>query len=478
MPHYSSPIEKDLKRDSDQDVEDGALKRVPSQQGQVEDTIAHDAVFGDITEDGPNYRAVGWIGTVALMMKTQVGLGVLSIPAVFDTLGIVPGVICLSAIAAITTWSDYIVGVFKRRHASVYGIDDAGFLMFGVIGREILGIAFCLYWIFVAGSGMLGISIGLNAVSTHGACTAVFVAVAAIMGFGLSSIRTLGRISWLAWLGLVCIMTAIFTVTIAVGVQDRPSAAPPGPWKSDFKIVNHPSFTEAISAISSLVFAYAGTPGFFSIAAEMKEPRHYTRALMVCQGGVTITYIVIGCVVYIYCGSYVASPALGSAGPLIKKICYGLALPGLLATTTLVLHFAAKYTFVRILRGSKHLAANTFVHWGTWLGCTFGTAIIAYLIASGIPVFGGLVSLVGALLGTLMSFQPMGCMWLYDNWSRGRRDPSLGWYLMVAWSVFVIVSGTFLMIGGTYGSIVGIIDSYKESGGSSAWSCADNSNSV
>ncbi|KAM0417435.1 hypothetical protein ACHAPT_012584 [Fusarium lateritium] len=475
MSQYSSPpTEKDMKHEQDVEFNNNGLTTVPSQTGEV-----HDDVFGDITDEGPNYRAVGWIGTVALMMKTQIGLGVLSIPAVFDVLGIVPGIICLIIIAGITTWSDYMVGVFKRRHTQVYSIDDAGDLMFGRIGREILGIAFCLYWIFVAGSGMLGISIGLNAVSTHGACTAVFVAVAAIVGFGLASIRTLGRISWLAWIGLVCILTAIFTVTIAVGIQDRPAAAPSsGDWKSDYKVVNNPSFTEAISAISSLVFAYAGTPGFFAIASEMKNPAHYTRSLLICQGGVTVTYIVIGCVVYLYCGSYVASPALGSAGPLIKKIAYGLALPGLIATTTLVIHFAAKYAFVRILRGSKHLASNSAIHWGTWLGCTFVTAIIAYMIASGIPVFGGLVSLVGALLGTLMSFQPMGCMWLYDNWAPGRRDPTLRWYLMVAFSVFVVVSGTFLMIGGTYGSIVGIIDSYKESGGSSAWSCADNSNSV
>lgn len=85
------------------------------------------------------------------------------------------------------------------------------------------------------------------------------------------------------------------------------------------------------------------------------------------------------------------------------------------------------------------------------------------------------MSLVGALLGTLMSFQPMGCMWLYDNWHK-KRTP--WWTFMVCWSVFVIVSGTFLMIGGTYGSIVGIIDSYKASGGSAAFSCADNSNSA
>lgn len=141
-------------------------------------------------------------------MKTQIGLGVLSIPQVFHTLGLAPGIICLIIIAIITTWSDYIVGVFKLRHRSVYGIDDAGRLMFGRPGREILGAAFVLYWIFVAGSAMLGISIGLNSVSTHGACTAVFVAVAAIAGIGLGSIQTLGRITWLAWVGVTCILSA------------------------------------------------------------------------------------------------------------------------------------------------------------------------------------------------------------------------------------------------------------------------------
>lgn len=87
---------------------------------------------------------MGWIGTVALMMKTQIGLGVLSIPAVFDTLGMIPGVISLILIAIITTWSDYIVGTFKLNHRSVYGIDDAGQLVFGRIGREVLGTAFVL----------------------------------------------------------------------------------------------------------------------------------------------------------------------------------------------------------------------------------------------------------------------------------------------------------------------------------------------
>lgn len=55
---------------------------------------------------------------------------------------------------------------------------------------------------------MLGISISFNAISTHGVCTAVFVAVAAIIGFTLGSIQTLHEVSWLAWVGAISILTA------------------------------------------------------------------------------------------------------------------------------------------------------------------------------------------------------------------------------------------------------------------------------
>ncbi|KAH7246825.1 transmembrane amino acid transporter protein-domain-containing protein [Fusarium solani] len=404
-------------RGSKEDTEEG-LATLPSGAGEVDNdpTVAHDAVFGNITEKGPNYRDVGWLGSAALMMKSQIGLGVLSIPSAFDALGIIPGIICLLTVAALTSWSDYVIGMFKLRHREIWGIDDAAGLMFGKVGREFLGVAFVLFYI----------------------------------------------------------------VTIAAAVQDRPSEAPQeGVWVSDYKLSNNPSFADAISAICTFVFAYAGTPLFFPIAAEMRDPRQYTKALVLCQSTVTATYIIIGIMVYYYCGSYVASPALGSAGPVIKKIAYGLALPGLLAGATINAHAASKYPFIRFLRGSRHLTANTFTHWACWLSCTFTVSLSAYAIASGIPIFHALVSLVGALLGTLMCFQPMGCMWLYDNWSSGRSGGrTIGWSVQACVAVFVVVSGMFLTVAGTYGTVVGVIKAFKETKGAAAWSCADNSNSV
>lgn len=132
--------------------------------------------------------------------------------------------------------------------------------------------------------------------------------------------------------------------------------------------------------------------------------------------------------------------------------------------------------FVRALRNSKHLTSNSMFHWISWLSCTFGVTIISYCIASGIPVFGELVSLIGALFGTLMCFHPMACMWLYDNWNNKVRGTK--WSFLVGVNIFILVGGSYLLVSGTYGAVKGIMAAYKISGGSAAWSCADNSNSV
>ena len=147
-------------------------------------------------------------------------------------------------------------------------------------------------------------------------------------------------------------------------MEDRPADAPvtSGPWKSDFKIVGNPTFTEAAAALSSLVFAYAGTPAFFSIVSEMRDPRKYTRSLVICQSVVTLTYLVIGIVVYYYCGSYVASPALGSAGITMKRICYGLALPGLTVSMVLFTHVSTTYSVFSLLMHTDFRIAVCKIH--------------------------------------------------------------------------------------------------------------------
>lgn len=134
----------------------------------------------------------------------------------------------------------------------------------------------------------------------------------------------------------------MFSLTVAVGVQDRPAEAPQaGPYVSDYQLFGSPTFAEAMSAVSTIVFAFAGAPAFFSIASEMRNPRDYTKSLVIAQVVVSLVYLVIGVVVYYFCGSYVSTPALGSAGATMKKVCYGIALPGLVASCMLFVHVSS-----------------------------------------------------------------------------------------------------------------------------------------
>lgn len=191
---------------------------------------------------------------------------------------------------------------------------------------------------------------------------------------------------------------------------------------------------------------------------------------------VTASYLTFSLVVYRWCGQWVASPSLGSAGTLIKKVAYGIALPGLLVSACLYIHVAAKYLFVRILRNSVHLQSNSFIHWGVWFGCTFTISAVGFLLGSGIPIFNYLIALAGSLCFAPLALWLPGYLWVYDHqqWRTGTNGQKLAYWLH--W--LLILLAIFITVGGTYGVIQQILDAYASGEIDSAFSCADNSNST
>ncbi|GAA5913732.1 hypothetical protein JCM6882_002328 [Rhodosporidiobolus microsporus] len=448
---------------------------------RADDDEEHDDVFGDQGKGAINYRSVGWVGTAVILLKSQLGTGILSIPSTFRVLGIIPGLICMLVIAAMTTWTGLVSGRFKLRHPEVYSINDAGTLMFGAAGGEIAGALTWLYQALSVGSGLLAFSTAFNAVTVHGTCTTVFTLVCTLLTILFASFRTLENVRWIGWVGLVSIVSAILTITIAVGVNSRPAAAPQeGPLNLEIVLFGTPSFAEAMNAVGNLVFAFMGASLYLPIASEMADPRQFTEAVILCQSLLTSIYVAIGVVVYYFAGQYVTSPALGTAGPLIKRIAYGLAMPSLLASCVIWGHLAAKYIFVRSLRGTRHLNHSTATHWIVWLGSVIGTMVFAFIVASAIPVFGGLVGLVGSLFGTLFSLQAQAWMWGFDHWTKIRSGDwlrSRAMWLTVPFNAFVFIAGMYIMGAGTYGAAIQIRDDYAANGGV-PFSCADTSGSV
>ena len=144
----------------------------------------------------------------------------------------------------------------------------------------------------------------------HGTCTVVFVVVAAIIVFCISSIQTLNKISWLGWVGATSILAAVITLAIAVGVQDRPSAAPAtGPFDKNVQAAATPTFVQAMNAVNTVLFAYAGSewsrsgdlvvvlmcglaPNFMPVVSEMRKIEDYPKSVVLCQTFVTVVYCV------------------------------------------------------------------------------------------------------------------------------------------------------------------------------------------
>ncbi|TXT11205.1 hypothetical protein VHUM_01956 [Vanrija humicola] len=437
-----------------------------------------DAVFGDLEDGGPDYRGVTPASAFVLMAKANFGLGVLAIPSVFDKLGLIPGIAAIVAIQAMYTWSASFIGPFKIAHPEVYSLGDAAFVFAGKAGREFFGAMFIIFFVFCAAAALVGVSVGLNAVTAHGACTAVFVALAAIVGWALSSIRTLSDVSWVGWAGLVSILSAVVTLTVAVATQDRPASAPPhGPWDKNFKLIGSPSFVEAMTSLNVILFSSASSPIYYGIVSEMKDPHKFTKPVLATYAFLTSFYVVVGSMVYYFCGQYVASPALGSAGLFLKKVCYGLALPGLFASLTIFNHVSAKVVFVRLLSGTRHLAANTPRHWATWLGSTFGAMLAAYLIASAIPIFSSLIKLSGAVFCPITAIAPMVLGWNHDHlWSKRDTPLSRRERVTAAINALILCLCVFLTIAGVYAAVVDLY--HEESEYTRPWSCENNAGPV
>ena len=62
------------------------------------------------------------------------------------------------------------------------------------------------------GSGFIGLSQGLQILANGKGCTIVWTLVAAVATGILSSIRTLGKLAILTWIGFISIFTAVFIV--------------------------------------------------------------------------------------------------------------------------------------------------------------------------------------------------------------------------------------------------------------------------
>ncbi|THC93604.1 hypothetical protein EYZ11_006919 [Aspergillus tanneri] len=247
---------------------------------------------------------------------------------------------------------------------------------------------------------------------------------------------------------------------IGVGVQR------PGDGKTE--VVHQTSFVKGFTAVTNIAFAYCGHPAFFGFISEMKNPRDYPKSLFMLQGFEIVMYTIISAVIYNYAGKGVTSPALGSTGPILRKVSYGIAMPTIVIAGVVLGHVAIKNVYVRLFRHTDIMHKRNFRGIGAWVGLALAFWVIAWVIAEAIPVFNNLLSLVSALFASWFSFGLPGIFWLYMHWGDYFTSPKK--ILLTMANVGLAIIGTTICVCGLWVSGVAI----HNDGSKSSFSCANN----
>ncbi|RAL08621.1 amino acid transporter [Aspergillus homomorphus CBS 101889] len=436
------------------------ISRDDEKKQHMNDSSPDEDPFGNEECAEVKYRTLGWWPCGILMVAENVSIGILSLPSAFATLGLVPSIIIMIGVSFIAWYTAYIIYQFKMRYRHIHSMADAGEVILGRFGRELLGGGQLIFLVFVMGSHILTFTVAMNTITDHGTCTIVFGIIALVISCVGSLPRTMGNVYWISFASFLSIAISVIVTMIAVGVENKGHV--------HLDAITHYSFKTEFLAVSNIIFAYVGHASFFGFVSEMEDPREFPKSIAVLQVIDTSLYIVSAVVIYRFVGADVASPALGSAGPIMKKVAYGLALPTILFAGIVNGHVAAKYLYVRLFRGTNHMHENTLLAKGSWVAIALILWVISWVIAESIPVFNDLLSLITSLLGCWFGFGFPAIFWFYlnkGNWFATKWKSLLSLINLCILGIAFATCGLGLYVAG---------DAISSHSNGAVWTCASN----
>lgn len=210
---------------------------------------AHD-VFGSEEHHDIKYKRLSWQLVAILMIAEIVSNGMLSLPSAFAAVGMVPGIIIIAFLGVFATYTSWLLVQFKLRHPEVHTMADAGFIMFGPIGREIMAFGTFSFAIFATGSQLLAGQIALASLSDSKLCNLVYTGIFTVASLAVSLPRTFHGLGYVSILSVISIIIAGIVAMGAAGAE-------PVVGRSVEAAVTS-NFYSAFAAVTNPVFSFAG----------------------------------------------------------------------------------------------------------------------------------------------------------------------------------------------------------------------------
>lgn len=385
-------------------------------ESQPDAPVSED-VFGPETDAQVHYKTCQWYHASILMIAETISLGVLALPGALASLGFAPGILLIVVLGVAAGYTGHLIGEFKLQYPNAQSFADGGHMIAGSIGREIVAMASLLVLIFISAAHVLSFAIALNVVTDHATCTVVFSAVGLAGSFLSTLPRTLKNVSYLSVFSCASIIAASTVAMISIAIQ-KPGFGDVVAVRPGVPLV------KGMGPVMNITLAYSGHVTFFGIYSELRDPREYKKALAMTQTFTVSFYILLASVIYFFAGPSVASPALGSAAPLVRKIAFGIALPTIVISGVINCHVACKYLYIRIcgVDTAHRKSAKALL---CWVAVVAAAWIVSFTIAEAVPNFNVLLGLIAALFCSWFSYGLPPILWLYMSrmtlWNSKKR---------------------------------------------------------
>lgn len=184
-------IMKETQIHSQPDAESGSGNEV----GQV-DTSRGGAFGAAAAAGGKEYRVLGRWKTGFVFIQTEVGIGILSLPSVCRTLGLIPGLIAILGIGVLSTYTAYLYLLYWRKHRHIDNLPDAMQVLGGKALMIVVAVGLIVNLSLACASSALTMSVALNTLTGHSMCTVAFVGFSALVCYVLCIPRSMNFVAW------------------------------------------------------------------------------------------------------------------------------------------------------------------------------------------------------------------------------------------------------------------------------------------
>jgi hypothetical protein len=423
-------------------------------------------------EGEQKFHRLGWKRLTICLIVEAIALGALSLPSVFASLGMVPGILINVFIGLLAMYTSYLIGQVKLKYPHVKDYAEALGLIWGNFGYQLAGVMFFGLLILLVGSHVLTGTIAfIRIVDEPGMCALIWGVVSAILLFFLALPPTFTEFAILGYIDFASILLAIGITIIATGVNA--SNAPGGISGVDWRLwpAEDITFASAFLSVTNLLFAYSYGLVQFSFMDEMHTPTDYLKSTCAIGTIEIFIYTLTGALIYAFVGDEVRSPALLSTSPLISRITFGIALPVIFISGAINSTVLARYIMGRAFSKSDIRFVKNARGWAVWLAIIAAITIVAWVVGEAIPFFNALLGVIASLFVSGFTIYFPAIFWFTllkeGSWTSSWKNIS---YSILNAIVFLI--GVVFLVGGTYASIVDIINSYGAGTVGKPFACA------